>query len=61
MSARRIKTCNGGCGTRETVEDRGIPSGWFSLMQSEPSGGGSLIGLGIYCSLACLAKTLGKG
>jgi hypothetical protein len=58
---KRIRTCNGGCGSREILEDRGIPSGWFSLMQSDPNGDGKLIGLGIFCSLECLTRTLGKG
>jgi hypothetical protein len=30
-------------------------------MQSDPNGDGKLIGLGIFCSLECLTRTLGKG
>ena len=60
MRTARIKVCCApGCPSRQTVESRGIPPGWFSVMQAAPDSDSQLIGHGIYCSTACVLKTLG--
>ena len=59
MKTVRTKVCNApGCLSRQTVQSRGIPPGWYSVMQADPHEDGNLIGHGIFCSTACVRSVM---